>query len=79
MLLTTIVMGLSAVVSVKSLADHETAAKWGTLENPVYGGEIVLQEVESVVKSEMPRVDVLPANFDWRTSGFLSTDLNQVS
>lgn len=50
----------------------------GTREKPVYGGDIQLQDnVEDVVLSPMPQSDSLPTNWDWRTTGYMTTDLNQ--
>ena len=45
---------------------------------PVYKGEIKIQgEFPDVVKSPIPKADVLPASWDWRSSGLMTTDLNQ--
>ncbi len=50
----------------------------GTAENPVYGGELQIQaNIEDVILSKMPTIDVLPDSWDWRTKGVMSTDLNQ--
>jgi hypothetical protein len=46
---------------------------------PIYTGEIQLQgEFPDVVKTVTKfGDDPLPASWDWRTTGFMTTDLNQ--
>jgi hypothetical protein len=45
---------------------------------PVYKGEVKIQgQYPDVVKSPIPKAEVLPPSWDWRSSGLMTTDLNQ--
>lgn len=50
-----------------------------TAEKPIYNGELALQgEFPDVVKTPINYGDdALPASWDWRTFGYMTTDLNQ--
>ncbi len=54
-------------------------AQIGTLENPIYTGELKLQGNIPDVVINPPKYgdDALPSSWDWRTLGLMSTDLNQ--
>jgi len=53
-----------------------SAGAWA--HEAVYSGEIVLQTgVEDVLLTAPPRSAQLPAAWDWRSTGMLTTDLNQ--
>lgn len=55
------------------------AAQVGTLENPIYTGELKLQgNIPDVIINQPNYGDEpLPASWDWRALGLMSTDLNQ--
>lgn len=50
-----------------------------TAEKPVYTGELQLQGEFPDVVINQPKYgdDALPASWDWRTFGYMTTDLNQ--
>lgn len=55
---------------------------YATAINPIYEGEIKFQDnFQDVIKSPLPqhyiRTEDLPASWDWRETGLMSTDLNQ--
>ena len=50
-----------------------------TAEKPIYTGELQLQGEfpDVVINPTKYKDEVLPASWDWRTFGYMTTDLNQ--
>ena len=55
------------------------SAAIGTAKQPIYNGELALQGniPDVALPFPYPTDDELPASWDWRSRGLMTTDLNQ--